>query len=531
MRPPVTLQNSVDSDVLEAFWRYDDALLSDDVAAMGALFEDSAHTLRVDGTRMLVGHQEITEFRSSRAHPATRQILHAHARTIAADTVLIAAVTHAPDRIDLRGYQTQVWQKCGERWVIIAAHLTAPSHTASFATQAAADTSIWRCVGAPLMSATRPGPLSSVGMAVKDVFAVAGFPVGAGNPTWLAEAPVAEESADALAILLASGAHVTGIARTDEFAYSLDGMNHYYGTPPNRAHPDSIPGGSSSGSASAVAAGHAQLGLGSDTAGSIRVPASLQGLFGLRTTHTAISTAGMLPLAPSFDTVGLLAADPDVLVRACGLLVPSASPGAAVATLTVPALNSIAAPEVRSSFHHHVDRLTAQGVFPPVTAVDIDPSTLDSWMRAFRVVQGAEAWKQHGAWITEHPHALSDGVAERFRTAAEVTAEQTAAAHARLTEARSFLTELTRNAYLVLPTSPDGAPRRTSSVRFRSIFRTATLRLTTLASVAGLPAVSIPLLHSGDGKPVGLSVLGAPYADLKLAELAQVSIDEDVRVR
>jgi amidase len=166
------------------------------------------------------------------------------------------------------------------------------------------DRRVWRVVGDPLVRGARTAvtalPLAGIAVAVKDLIAVAGQPVGAGNPAWLAEQQPQLRSAPALEALLAAGADVVGIARTDEFAYSLAGTNVHYGTPPNPAAPGAISGGSTSGPASAVALGQAAVGLGTDTGGSIRIPASYQGLVGIRTSHGAIDTAGELPLAPAF---------------------------------------------------------------------------------------------------------------------------------------------------------------------------------------------------------------------------------------
>lgn len=174
---------------------------------------------------------------------------------------------------------------------------------------ATTDTAVWRERGNPLVAGSGSGPLHGVRLAVKDVHAVAGHRLGAGNPAWLAEAEPQRAHSWAVGALLAAGADVTGIARTDEFAYSLNGTNAHYGTPPNPAAPGRVPGGSSGGPAAAVALGQADAGLGSDTAGSIRVPASYCGLHGLRPTHGAVPATGMLPLAPSFDTVAWLARD------------------------------------------------------------------------------------------------------------------------------------------------------------------------------------------------------------------------------
>ncbi|WP_345714344.1 amidase family protein, partial [Kineococcus glutinatus] len=152
---------------------------------------------------------------------------------------------------------------------------------------------------------------------------VAGHPVGAGVPAWLATAAPEPAHAAALQVLLDAGAVVAGIAQTDELAFSVMGRNGTWGAPPNPAAPGHLPGGSTSGPAAAVAAGAADLGLGTDTAGSLRVPGSWCGLHALRPTHGAVPVAGVLPLAPSFDTVGLLARCPQLLRAAGDELLPA----------------------------------------------------------------------------------------------------------------------------------------------------------------------------------------------------------------
>ncbi len=212
-----------------------------------------------------------------------------------------------------RGLQTQVWQRIDGRWLITAAHVTPRTP--------ALDRTIWRSVGDPFLQGAWEGPLEGLTVAVKDLFAIAGFRIGAGNPTYLEQARPEKATAPAVADLLRGGASLRGIARTDEFAYSIAGDNAHYGTPPNGAVVGALPGGSSSGPASAVALGHADIGLATDTAGSIRVPASYQGLWGLRTTHDLVPRQGMLPLAQSFDTIGWLTRDGETLERV-GRLVP-----------------------------------------------------------------------------------------------------------------------------------------------------------------------------------------------------------------
>ncbi|MFD0636555.1 amidase family protein [Catenulispora yoronensis] len=174
----------------------------------------------------------------------------------------------------------------------------------------------------------RGGPLGGVRLAVKDVLDVAGLPTGAGHPRWLATHDVPARDATAVARLRAAGATVVGKTHTDELAYSLGGTSRHYGAAPNPAAPDRLTGGSSGGAASAVAGGLADLSLATDTAGSIRIPASYCGLYGLRPTHGRVPADGIVPLAPSFDVAGLLTRRLELLTVAAGVLLDPA-PGTA----------------------------------------------------------------------------------------------------------------------------------------------------------------------------------------------------------
>src|SRR6218665_673770 len=157
------------------------------------------------------------------------------------------------------------------------------------------------------------GPLSGLTLAVKDLFDVKGYRTGCGCPTKLAESEVKTVTAPAVQRLLDAGARFVGKTHTDELAWSMYGMNAHFGTPVNVAAPDRIPGGSSSGSAAAVAAGLADIALGTDTGGSVRAPASFCGLWGLRPTHGRISLEGCMELCASFDTAGFFARDAGTL--------------------------------------------------------------------------------------------------------------------------------------------------------------------------------------------------------------------------
>lgn len=380
------------------------------------------------------------------------------------------------------------------------------------------DSAIWRVVGDPLVAGSATGPLRGSSVAVKDLFAVAGHAIGAGNPTYLAGAAAEETTAPAVQALLDAGASLRGIARTDEFAYSIAGDSVHYGTPPNGAVAGALPGGSSSGPASAVALGHADIGLATDTAGSIRVPASYQGLWGLRTTHGLVSREGLLPLAPSFDAVGWLARDGAALEAVAEACVPETGGEGLDIRFLVPieALEA-AEPETRAAFERLLVRLDA-----PVERFELGP--LAHVHEAFRVVQAAEAWRAHGDWIRAHPGSLGDAVAARFAAASRISPDEEAAARAALEAPARRLREAVRSSPVLVPTVPGPAPALTADPARVDAVRTATLRMTAPVSVAGIPALSVPLLAVPAPRgtaPVGVCVASRAGTDAALVRLGR----------
>lgn len=497
--------DDANSALMQSFWRYESALMSNDVAALDDLFWNDEDTIRADHTAVLLGHDAIARFRASRTQGApARTITAVHVRELSEGSALILAETCRPN--GARGLQTQAWRRTEDGWKVAYAHVSAGP---------ARDTTVWRKVGAPLADATGDGTLTGLSVAVKDLFAIAGESVGGGTPHYLEHAPVESEHAAAVAALLARGASVTGIAHTDQLAYSLGGVNPHYGTPTNPAAPERIPGGSSSGPAVAVSSGEVDLGLGTDTAGSIRVPASYQGIWGFRPSHGVIDTAGLLPLAPSFDTVGLLARSIETLTLGADALVPR-QPADDIDEIVIdPTLLAYAEPEVAQAFWSSTRRI-AESI--PVSHRDITAGRLEEWFRAFRTVQAYEAWQLHGDFLTRHPKAVAADVAERFRTASSVTSHEADVARTVIATARDHLSaQLGNTTALLLPSASSVAPLRKSGAAERA--RTATLHLTCLASLSGRPAVSAPCLTVDDA-PVGLSAVGAPGADHALLRFA-----------
>jgi amidase len=265
------------------------------------------------------------------------------------------------------------------------------------------------------LGATADGPLAGLTFAVKDIIDVAGHRTGCGNPTWLATHPPATVHAVCVEQLLAAGGRAIGKTITDEVAFSLLGENQFYGTPLNPAAPDRVPGGSSNGSASAVACGLADFALGTDTGGSVRVPASNCGLWGLRPSHGFISVAGVMPFAPTFDTIGVLARNVQVLRKAARVLLAGDPPGTAPHSAQSLAPNvhlvseafALADPEVRQALQAPVERLRRllPGSFREtslgVLCGDAQAADLAGWLDTYCALQWAEINSSLGAWIAE----------------------------------------------------------------------------------------------------------------------------------
>lgn len=363
------------------------------------------------------------------------------------------------------------------------------------------------------------GPLAGVTFAAKDLYDVAGLPTGAGSPHWLASHPVATATAPAVQRLLDAGARLIGKTHTDELAWSLNGQNHHYGTPVNVAAPGRLPGGSSSGSAAATAAGLVDIALGSDTGGSVRLPASYCGLYGIRTTHGRLTLSGTVPLAPSYDTVGWFARDPVLFGKVGAVLFVDAHPVVQPRrVLFAQDLFAMAGEAVTVALRPAVDRLAAR--IGTVEPVDLAAGQLAHWRDAFRTLQSAEAWTSHGAWIEAVRPAFGPGVRERFAAAALVGRAQVADAHALREYVRARLVALLPPGTVLLgPVTPGIAPLIGTPEPDLDAFRAAALALLCPAGHAGLPQLSLPAATL-EGCPLGLGLMAGPGEDESLLAIA-----------
>ncbi|MEK4854062.1 amidase [Paenibacillus sp. FSL H7-0756] len=389
------------------------------------------------------------------------------------------------------------------------------------------------------------GALHGLTFTVKDVFAVAGHRSSAGNPDWLRSHEPAASHATAVRRLLEAGATLQGAAHTDELMYSLGGENYHYGTPVNPHGENRIPGGSSSGSAVAVASGSVDFALGTDTGGSIRVPSAYCGVFGYRPTHGAVSSEGVIPLAPAFDTVGWIAVSAELLLKVGRILLGSVDSGVVNQGMeysmeqsggekvdkcasdlrmsrmfTAPEGWALVEQDCADYLRRGLDKLQAGASLQAAEAV-VAPEGLKTWMDAFRELQGAEIWATHGEWIGREQPVFGPDIAARFAWAAGLAG----ADHSPAAMLRSLITQrlrvlLGKDGCLVLPTVPGPAPLRGAGPGQLERSRSSAMMLSCLAGLAGLPQVTLPVPGPG-GLPLGLSVIGGHGQDLRLLSWIQ----------
>lgn len=370
------------------------------------------------------------------------------------------------------------------------------------------------------VSHAQSGPLAGLTLAVKDIFDVAGYVTGCGNPGRAETGQRAHSTAPTVQRLLDAGARFVGKTQTDELAFSLMGQNAHFPHPVNPAAPDRVTGGSSSGSAAAVAGGLADIATGSDTGGSIRAPASFCGLIGLRTTHGAIPLQGAMPLAPSFDTFGWFARDIDLYEKVARVLLGESDRAPPLHAFRLAALDALLLGEKETHEYRRMVTVIAPvlGDLRPAPALSHD---LDDLYWCFRKLQAYEAWNSHGAWISEKDRRLGPGVKERFAFGASIDA---ATVEDQTSYRNTFRTELAdrlgNGGILVLPTVPGAAPFAASSFEETQTYRERALHLLCLSGLSGFPQLTLPL-GMVDGAPFGISLLGPAGSDLTLIEVGR----------
>jgi amidase len=363
------------------------------------------------------------------------------------------------------------------------------------------------------------GPLAGKTLIIKDLYDVAGRKTGNGNPDFYAATEPATQTAATVQKLLDAGADLVGIAICDEFFYSLTGANAHYGTPQNLRAPGRLPGGSSSGSAAAMAAEMCDIALGSDTGGSVRIPASFCGLYGLRPTHGRVDLTGGRAMAPSFDTAGWFTNDAALFKTVGPVVLDGQTVSADIERLLIAEdCFERADPAVADALRGVVN--AAAGVLPPAKPVTVAPDGFDIWWDAFRVLQASEVKVTNLPWVEEHNANLGPGIKERFAMVAAITPEETAAASQVCESVRAHMLEMVPpGTILCLPTAPVIAPKTDTPPEGLEFFRANTMALTCISGHSGLPQVTVPAANV-EGCPIGLSFIGWAGGDEALLDLA-----------
>lgn len=369
------------------------------------------------------------------------------------------------------------------------------------------------------------GPLSGLSFAAKDLFAVRGHRSSAGHPDFALHQAPAGQDASSVKALLDAGADLVGVTVLDELAYSLVGQNPFYGTPANPRAPGRVCGGSSCGSAAAVAACLCDFALGTDTGGSVRVPASFCGLFGLRPSHGAIAVDGLVPLAPSFDTVGFFARDPHTFESVARVLLaaPEASPEepkverVLIADDALELCDAGVAELLSSLLERACSELGAE-----VEHVKLVDEGFARLRLAYGRLQGREAYATHARFLREVKPNFSPPIAQRFATAQRLYEsgdgkEEDEALRVSLRARMAAL--LPAHTLLFMPPTAGIAPRLDADDEALDKFRVATVELTALASLTGVPQLVVPAREL-EGAPLGLSFVSRAGSDAWLCALS-----------
>ncbi|WJG07591.1 amidase [Aliiglaciecola sp. LCG003] len=365
--------------------------------------------------------------------------------------------------------------------------------------------------------------LSGMTVAIKDLFDIKGLVTGAGNPAWQATHLPSNSTAPAVTSLENAGARLLGKTITDELAYSLNGQNVHYPALLNCLSDERFCGGSTSGSAVAVGRSLADVGLGTDTGGSIRVPASYNGLVGFRPTHSAVDNSGVVPLAPSFDTVGWITSTIDQSILVANELVSN----------TTNAEDKLSTPVVLSALaslcdfeQEFLDWCATRLPNTPIYSDIISEQKCTIASHAFRVLQGREIWQVHGDWITTHQADFGADIDARFSWCQTLNKEQELQA---CDQQQRFLADvknlLQDGQYLVMPTTPGPAPLLNCDADELASYRNKLMMFTCIAGLSGCPQIHLPVFKHSD-QAYGISLLGPRGSDLALLALAKSIMDK-----
>jgi amidase len=354
--------------------------------------------------------------------------------------------------------------------------------------------------------------------AVKDVFDIKGFRTQAGNPDYFSQTSVASTTAPAVSILQEAGASLIGKTQTDELGGSLFGLNEHYGSPLNSHSPNRVPGGSSSGSAAAVAGNLVDFALGADTSGSVRAPASFCGIYGLRPTFGQIPTIGILPISPYLDTVGIFGQHPDVISQVLNVY-GIKEQGEIKRLKIIPSLVSSLQDSLKNPFLEklkNIKQLTSSS-----TDFIIEEETLMRWSSVIRTIAMYGLWQVHKGWILNSNPTFGEIINDRLKMASSISYEDYTQALTRQKEIRIFMEDnLESGDVIVFPMVHDIPPLLSSSIAQLKEFALKASRHTCIAALSGFPEITVPLRNIKENGCLGMSFLGRAGEDASLTSFA-----------
>lgn len=362
------------------------------------------------------------------------------------------------------------------------------------------------------------GQLANYKFAAKDVFKIKGSTWGNGHPDWLENSGPDEFTTTAILNLLDQGADLVGKTVCDELCYSISGENWHYGSPLNAADTRRLAGGSSSGSAAATAAGLVDFALGSDCLGSVRIPASYNGVIGMRPTYKRIENDGEVPYCESMDVLGYFASEKEVFQNVSAILMEEDHKKTIFNKLYVlEDAFEIVDSEVKEAFTEMINEIGDE--LGEIKQVRIAPEGLDYWVKeVFQIVQGYEVWDSYGGFVNKYQPRLSPGPKERLEKASKITRESYLKAKEKQEEFRQRISGmLADGAIFILPTASSIAPLKSTSLEEINRLRAQSSKLLIISALSGIPQLTLPLLEL-EGVPLGLSLMSAQNTDRALID-------------
>ena len=373
------------------------------------------------------------------------------------------------------------------------------------------------------ISGSGAGSLQGRTFAAKDLFSLQGHRSSFGHERWRSTHAAATVTSPILTRMLDAGADLVGMAKLDQLAYSLIG-NVGEGAPPRNALDNRrFCGGSSSGSAAAVAAGLADIGLGTDTAGSIRVPAAACGLHSIRPSHGLIDPDGVIPLAQSFDAVGVFGLQASIIADVLKVLAPRAENIAALAKVKFAADVFDEADAETARIGRAVAQAAAESLGVPFEEIEFGNFTSSEVGDLFARLQGREIWSNHGRWVEGHGSTLAEDVRMRLDRCERLSRDPDSAKQDDRTERLAYTQSLgvavELGTVVVLPVMLRHGPMRDWDDQQLAEFRGECFRLAAPASLSGAPQAVFSVRRQSDPRSVGVGLLTAPGGDLRLLEI------------